>query len=80
MQFIKFPEPNEEEECTVQFMQVVNQTDRRKSLAARRRSVAVPQRLDIVLEKTDENAGSNEIVRLSIKETNRQPMMDTKVT
>jgi hypothetical protein len=79
MQHVKFPEPVDEDECTVQFMQVVNQTDRRKSLAARRKSVAVPNRLDIVLEKTDENAGSNEVVRLSIKESGRQPMMDTKV-
>ncbi|KAI6190720.1 Protein kinase domain-containing protein [Aphelenchoides bicaudatus] len=77
MLHIKFPAPADEDECTVQFMQIVNQQDRRKSMAARRRST-LPTRLDIVLEKTDENAASTDVARLSLKENGRQPMVDIK--
>lgn len=78
MPYVKFPETLEEDECTVQFMQVVRQNDIRKSLAARRRSSVVPSRLDIVLEKTDEHSvnssaktATNDIGRLSIRDSTK---------
>lgn len=69
MQYIKFSELDEEDDCTAQFMHIVRQNDIRKSLAARRRSSVAPSKLDIVFEKTDENVTSSEIGRLSIKDS-----------
>ncbi|KAI6171143.1 hypothetical protein M3Y97_01067000 [Aphelenchoides bicaudatus] len=55
MAYVKFPEQADEDECTIQFMQV-RQNDIRKSLAARRRSSLAPQRLHAILEGNDENS------------------------
>lgn len=54
MSYVKFPEIAEEDECTIQFMQV-RQNDIRKSLAARRRSSVAPNKLHAILEGNDEN-------------------------
>jgi hypothetical protein len=54
MSYVKFPEVAEEDECTIQFMQI-RQNDIRKSLAARRRSSVAPNRLHAILESHDEN-------------------------
>ncbi|KAI6227519.1 Protein kinase domain-containing protein [Aphelenchoides fujianensis] len=55
MKHVKFPDAVEEDEATVQFMQAIRQNDVRKSLAARRRSSIAPSRLDIVLERSEDN-------------------------
>jgi hypothetical protein len=80
MSHIKFPDSNDEDECTIQFMQVVRQNDIRKSLAARRRSNVVPSRLDILFGKTGEHsnltkATSTEIGRLSIRDSAKSKPM-----
>jgi hypothetical protein len=53
MSYVKFPAVVEEDECTIQFMQI-RQNDIRKSLAARRRSSLAPHKLHAILEVNDE--------------------------